>query len=187
MLDLWFKQSCIFEAISLVKKHKDKKVIFGGKFLFKLRSHGSISKEEFELKRLSPLYSIGEETNPSVKCNRKFFIQDFNTIIFKPYRKEKIELNINVSSKKYKRYIELLKEHQELKDLSVTYKLNSEYIWISFNENILKDEVKQFKKIENRILSIDMNPNYIGWSIIDWINSEKFNVIDKGVLSIVVN
>ena len=184
LLDSWFKQSCIFEAMSLVKKHKDKKVIFGGKSLFKLRSHGYISKEEFELKRLSSLYSIGEETNPSVKCNRKFFIQDFNTIIFKPSRKEKIELNIKVSSKKYKRYIELLKEHQELKDLSITYKLNSEYIWVSFNENILKDEVKQFKKIENRILSIDMNPNYIGWSIIDWINSEKFNVIDKGVLSI---
>ena len=83
LLDSWFKQSCIFEAMSLVKKHKDKKVIFGSKSLFKLRSHGSISKEEFELKRLSPLYSIGEETNPSVKCNRKFFIQDFNTIIFK--------------------------------------------------------------------------------------------------------
>ena len=184
LLDSWFKQSCIYEAMSLVKRHKDKKVIFGGKSLFKLRSHGSISKEEFELKRLSPLYSIGEETNPSVKCNRKFFIQDFNTIIFKPSRKEKIELNIKVSSKKYKRYIELLKEHQELKDLSITYKLSSEYIWISFNESILKDEVKQFKHIKNRIISIDMNPNYIGYSIIDWINSEKFNIIDKGVLSI---
>lgn len=29
-----------------------------------------------------------------------------------------------------------------------------------------------------------MNPNYIGYSIIDWINYEKFNIIDKGVLSI---
>ena len=29
-----------------------------------------------------------------------------------------------------------------------------------------------------------MNPNYIGWSVLDWIDSEKFNVIDKGVLSI---
>ena len=184
LLDSWFKQSCIYEAMGLVKRHKDKNIIFGGKKKFFDRMKNLITKEEFELKRLSPLYSIGEETNPSVKCNRKFFIQDFNTIIFKPSRKEKIELNIKVSSKKYKRYIELLKEHQELKDLSITYKLNSEYIWISFDENILKDEVKQFKKIENRILSIDMNPNYIGWSIVDWINSEKFNIVDKGVLSI---
>lgn len=184
LLDSWFKQSCIFEAIGLVKIHKDKKIIFGGKSLFKLRSHRSISKEEFKLKRLSPLYSIGEETNPSVKCNRKFFIESNSKIIFKPTRKEKIELKIKISSKKYKRYIELLKEHQKLKDLSVTYKLSSENIWISFDESILKDEVKQFKKKENRIISIDMNPNYIGWSVLDWIDSEKFNIIDKGVLSI---
>lgn len=184
LLDSWFKQSCVFEAMSLVKRHKDKKVIFGGKSLFKLRSHGSISKEEFELKRLYPLYSIGEETNPSVKCNRKFFIESISKILFKPSKKEKIELNIKISSKKYKRYIELLKEHQGLKDLSITYKLNTEFIWISFDESILKDEFKQFKHIQNRIISIDMNPNYIGWSIIDWINSEKFNIIDKGVLSI---
>ena len=183
LLDSWFKQSCIFEAMSLAKRYKDKKVIFGGKSLFKLRSHRSISKEEFELKRLSPLYSIGEETNISVKCNRKFFIESTSKIVFKPSRKEKIELNIKTSGK-YKKYIELLKEHQELKDLSITYKLNSKYIWISFNESILKDEFKQFKHIQNRTISIDMNPNYIGWSIIDWINSEKFNVIDKGVLSI---
>lgn len=39
LLDSWFKQSCIFEAMSLVKRHKDKKVIFGSKSLFKLRSH----------------------------------------------------------------------------------------------------------------------------------------------------
>lgn len=29
-----------------------------------------------------------------------------------------------------------------------------------------------------------MNPNYIGWSVLDWVNSQKFNIIDSGVLSI---
>ena len=29
LLDSWFRQSCIYEAMSLVKKNKDKKVIFG--------------------------------------------------------------------------------------------------------------------------------------------------------------
>ena len=160
LLDSWFRQSCIYEAMSLVKLNKDRKVIFGGKFLFKLRSHKSISKEEFELKRLNPIYSIGEGTNSSVKCNRKFFIESTSKIIFKPSRTEKIELNIKVSGK-YKRYLELLIQHHELKDLSITYKLNSEHIWISFDESILKDEFKQFKPIQNRIISIDMNPNYI--------------------------
>ena len=155
----------------LVKKHKDKKVIFGGKSLFKVRSHKSISKEEFNSKRLLPIYSIGEGSNPDVKGNRKFFIESTSKVIFKPNKSEKLELVINVNSKKYKRYLELLIQHQELKDLSITYKLSANFIWISFDENILKDEVKQFKSIKNRIISIDMNPNYIGWSILDWVNS----------------
>ena len=156
--------------MTLVKKNKDKKVIFGCKSLFKLRSHKSISIEEFNSKRLLPIYSIGEGSNPSVKGNRKFFIESTSNIIFKPTKSEKFELVIKISGK-YKKYLELLIQHQELRDLSITYKLSSEYIWISFDESILKDEVKQFKKIENRILSIDMNPNYIGYSVIDWVNS----------------
>ena len=74
--------------------------------------------------------------------------------------------------------------HQNQRDLSITYRLSTEYIWISFDENILKEIIKPFKPIKNRIISIDLNPNYIGYSIIDWINSESFNVVDKGVLSL---
>ena len=30
---------------------------------------------------------------------------------------------------------------------------------------------------------IDMNPNYIGWSIVDWKSSSEFEVIESGVYS----
>ena len=33
-------------------------------------------------------------------------------------------------------------------------------------------------------MSIDMNPNYIGYSIIDWKNSDFFNILKTGVISI---
>ena len=184
LLDSWFRQSCIFEAKSIHIKNKDKKVIFGGKKNFINRLKGLITRDDFKKNKLSPLYSIGEISNPSVKCNRKFFIQDSHTIIFKPNKKEKIELNINVNSKKYKHYLDLLMLHQEKRDLSITYKLSSEYIWISFDETILKHELTPFNKIRDRIISIDLNPNYIGYSILDWKDSENFNIIDKGVLSL---
>ena len=29
-----------------------------------------------------------------------------------------------------------------------------------------------------------MNPNYIGWSIIDWKSESNFNIIKSGVISI---
>lgn len=184
LLDSWFRQSCIFEAKSIHTKNKNNKVIFGGKKNFINRLKKLISKDEFNKNRLSPLYSIGEISNPGVKCNRKFLIQDLYTIIFKPSKKEKIELNINVNSKKYKHYLELLMLHQEKRDLSITYKLSSEYIWISFDETILKHELKSFNTIQNRIISVDLNPNYIGYSVLDWKDSENFNIIDKGVLSL---
>ena len=35
----------------------------------------------------------------------------------------------------------------------------------------------------NRILGIDLNPNYIGWSIVDWKSESEFEVIQSGVYS----
>ncbi|QXO06487.1 hypothetical protein [Campylobacter phage CJLB-14] len=65
------------------------KVIFGGKKNFFDRLKGKISREEYQLKRLLPLYSVGEA---SKNGNRKFQIEDENTIIFKVSRKEHITL-----------------------------------------------------------------------------------------------
>ena len=142
LLDSWFKQSCIFEAISLVTRFKDKNIIFGGKKNFFNRMKNLISKEKYQENRLSPIYSIGE---PRCKGNRKFFIKDSSTIIFKPNKKEHIKLNIKTSGK-YKDYLNLLIIHQELKDISITYKLSSSFIWISFDESVLKD----FRSIPER-------------------------------------
>ena len=165
-----------------LKKLRQSKVLFGGKQNFKNRSHQHISSEEFKQKRLSPVYSIGEASNPGVKGNRKFFIVSENEVVFKPFRKEKIVLKLHCSSNKWKKYLKVLMMHQEARDLSITYRLDTKYIWISFDESILRE--KPFTAIKDRILAIDMNPNYIGWSIVDWKDSEKFNVIDKGVLSL---
>ena len=39
-------------------------------------------------------------------------------------------------------------------------------------------------KIQNRVLGIDLNPNYVGWSIVDWKSESEFKVIKSGVYSI---
>ena len=102
---------------------------------------GLISRDEFKKNRLSSIYSIGE---PLKKGNRLFKIIDIDTIVFKPHKDEHYELKLKCNSRKYRRYLELLIQHQELKDLSITYKLSHENIWISFDESILKNEVNQF-------------------------------------------
>ena len=180
LLDSWFIQSSIFDAKSLC--HKDNKNIFGGKKNFFDRLKGKISKEEYKNKRLSPIYSIGEVVNKSVKSNRKFHIeQDLDVITFKPDRKTKIELNLTGIGNR-KSILSKLYEKQERKEIKITYKLDSSYIYISFDE---QDAFSfEYPKIENRILSIDLNPNYIGYSIVDWKSSSEFRVIHSGVYSI---
>ena len=47
------------------------------------------------------------------------------------------------------------------------------------NQNQLK-----YKQIDNRVLALDLNPNYIGWPIVDWKSSSEFNVVKSGIYSI---
>ena len=57
------------------------KVIFGNRTNFIQRCKNEITKEEFKLKRLNPLYSIG--TAKPYKGNQKFRIsEDLNKVIF---------------------------------------------------------------------------------------------------------
>ncbi len=53
------RNSAIYDARSLIN-HSDRSIIFGGKYLFKQRCQHKISKDEFSLKRLRPIDSIGE-------------------------------------------------------------------------------------------------------------------------------
>ena len=176
LLDSWFVQ-CIFYDIPKVDK-----VIFGGKKNYFQRLKNNISKEQFKLKRLSPIYSIGEVVNKSVKGNRKFHIeQDLENILFKPNKLTKINLQL-IGLNKRKQILSKLYQKQERKEIKIAYKLDLEYIYIIFEETDIYNYETKF--IKNRVLALDLNPNYIGWSIVDWKSESEFYVIKSGVYSI---
>ena len=176
LLDSWFIQ-CSFYDIPKVDK-----VIFGGKKNYFQRLKNNISKEEFKSKRLSSLYSIGEVVNKSVKGNRKFHIeQDLENIIFKPNKNTKINLQL-IGLNKRKQILSKLYQKQERKEIKIAYKLDLEYIYVIFEENDIYNYETKF--IKNRVLSLDLNPNYIGLSIVDWKSENEFNVIKTCVYSI---
>ena len=176
LLDSWFVQ-CIFYDIP-----KKQKVIFGGKKNYFQRLKNNISKEQFKQKRLSPIYSIGEVINKSVKGNRKFHIeQDLENILFKPNKLTKINLQL-IGLNKRKQILSKLYQKQERKEIKIAYKLDLEYIYVIFEETDIYNYETKF--IKNRVLSLDLNPNYIGWSIVDWKSESEFNVIKSGIYSI---
>lgn len=177
LMDAWFKQSCIKEALQLKDKSK---LIFGGKLNFIKRLKNQITKEQYKENRLNPLYSIGTRSNPCIAGNQKFHLEQDLSLTFKPNRKTRIILNLKYRNKKL---LKLLYLNQETRKFSLTYKLDQKYVYISFDEVQLDKQIK-LEQIKNRVMALDLNPNYIGWSIVDWKSELEFNVIKTGIYSI---
>lgn len=151
LLDTWFQQSAFSKTKEILTRLKnedrlDKKIIFGGKKFFLERCKNKIKKEDFKLKRLKPIYSVGQAFSNG---NRKFRFINKSQIKFTINSNEQIILNCSISTKnkQYKKYIKKLIELQEQKRIPITYSLDLEYIYISFEHTAIKI-LKKLEKLE---------------------------------------
>lgn len=181
LINKWLFQCSIKEARQVYNSHKDEKVIFGGKKNFFKRNNLEITNEQYKYRRLSPIYSIGEANQ---KSNRLFSLKDNLTVVFKPTRFSHYNLQLVGLGKKRTKIVNKLFDLANSKKIGLTYKLSADYIWISYDEKEVSNI--DIKKINNRVFAIDLNPNYVGWSIIDWKSSSNFRVVKEGVISIKV-
>ncbi len=168
-----------YHAKSIYEAKTDKPVIFGGRNNFiKLCQH-KITKEEWKELRLLPLYSVGESNQ---KGNRLFQIIDSTTILFKPNKNIHIQLHLQSIGKNNIQKLNKLKELQEQKAVSLTYQLDKNYVYITYDNSIF--EHYEYSLKSNRVLAIDLNPNYIGWSVTDWRGDYTFHLVDSGMFSL---
>ena len=202
LMDSWFircarvKSESILESVKALnkiternnerKKDEDKiklinpkKVIFGTKYNFYQRLTGKISKEEYQENRLLFINVQGEANQ---KGNRKFTLDlDNNQIIFKPKCREKIILQLpklrKPLYKELKRIQELSTQEitEDFKGMCFQIELSSKEIHISFDELATKNF--KITSIKDRILGIDLNPNFIGYSISDFKDDENKNIL----------
>ena len=145
ILSSWFVQSSIREAISLCSSLESRKsgtLIFGGRALFRKRAKGQISKEDFRVKKLSPIYSIGTSGKTCVsKGNVKFYLnQDLKSVLFKPSRNVHIDLILPNLKPNYKKILSRLFILQERKAIPISYKLDLDYVYIIFDEERLNED-----------------------------------------------
>ena len=167
------------EAQSLFKREGQKKVIFGD---FKRRIKGLISNEEFKNTKLRGFTSEGECPQ---KGNRHFkFDIENNTIIYKRNKKEHISLELPNLKKKVKEELIKIQYLMEEKKLPVTIKLKNSHIFITFDESIIHNELKLKDLKSNRVMGIDLNPNYIGFSVLEFKEDDSFSVLKKGVFDV---
>lgn len=174
------KNSSLRNAQGIFKLNKDKKVHFG-KFLRFQR--GLITKDELKDSRNTGIISEGE-TNQ--KGNRLFKIDVENSkFIYKRACKEHYDLKIvEKLNDKRKQILEKIQVLMSEKKIPVTIRLKKDHIYLSYNEKVVEKE-KQFKNLfKNRVLGIDLNPNYFGISIIEFNHQDKYRVIHKKVIDL---
>ena len=172
--DSWLIQCAIKKASYLYSANKEK-VIFGGKFNFFQRLKNKLNKDEFKSGRLFGIYSQGTMAR---KGNRKFKLDIANNqIIFKFSKSKHIYLKLPILHKNYLYELINLEEqcNQKLSNFSVELKLDK--IFITFDDS--KIYCSNYVGNSNIVAGIDMNPNYIGFSISKWNNGTRKVLLEE--------
>lgn len=189
------KASANYKADIALNKEIDTpnfKTIFGGRKNFKIYNNACIKGDE-ELKtkykkiiadkRNVGLWSNGQANRQG---NRHFQIDLVNKqVIYNRDRKHYLKLQITnkLSAKQEllfsKIYLAMINGL-----LPVTFGIKNDNLYIAYDESVIEKE-KQFSNLRvNRILGIDLNPEYIGFSILEFNDKDEFKVLHKELIEL---
>ena len=172
--DSWFIQCAIKKANYIFLTNKEK-VIFGGKFNFFQRLKHKLNRDIFKENRLLGIYSQGEK---NYYGNRKFKLDILNNqITFKFSKTKHINLQLPKLHKNYLYELINLEGQckQKLSNFSVELKLDK--ICITFDDT--KIYQSNYRGKSNIVAGIDMNPNFIGFSISKWTGNKRKILLEE--------
>lgn len=177
----WFIQSAVKEAAALYKLNGEKRILFGGKNNLRQYLKGLIDKTTFKYRRMFPIGIQGEKLH---KGNRLFALDlDNQRLTYKPSKDRHVEIRFLPMKKKIAEELAKVQELTEQNKITVSIKLSDKYVWLTYDESLIYDA--RFKKLQpKRILGIDMNPNYIGLSVIEFNKNDEFKVLHKQVFDL---
>lgn len=172
-------------AVNQAKSLKDKEnIVFGSRKLFeKLKYKKSEDKDLWSKKRNPSIYLRGSSCDPH--GNRKAMLDVLNNkIIFKPQRG--LSYEINLKNDRRIKNLAILQDLCEDKNACFSLEIMRNDIVVIFDEAVLAG-ASTLKPIKNRILSFDMNPNYIGLVIMDNQTIRHKEIIDLKELNKITN
>lgn len=177
----WLVQSAVYEGNVLFKVNGIKRVLFGGQRNLKQYLKGIITKGQFKYNRLLPVCSVGAKNHHG---NRLFsFDLPNNRVGYKPARGVCKEIQFCPVKKKLANELAKVQELAEQKKIPVTVKFTDKHLYLTYDESLIYNEAYKGLK-HNRVLGIDMNPNYIGVSVIEFDNHDEFKVLHKEVFDL---
>jgi IS605 OrfB family transposase len=184
--DAWFQECALLEGISMRESdsEKEKCRIFGGRKLFSDRISNKITKEEWRIARLLPLSIVGEANQ---KGNRKVKLDIQNKVIWLKFdRQTHVKLQLPNLNKNYRNQLLGLEDATSNKLMPFSVKINSRYIYISYDEILLNSVSNKavYIPVKDRYLSLDMNPNYIGVAVVENTAIITTELIDLSKLTV---
>lgn len=180
-LNSWFIRSAIKAAHSLAIRHKEKIIVFGGKRNLKQYLKGLITKEQYRYNKLSPISIVGEA---NYRGNRLFdFDFAYNRVVYKPFKDVHKEIQFCPVKKKLALELTKVQELAEQKKMPVTVGFTDKHLYLTYDESLIYNEAYKDLK-HNRVLGLDMNPNYIGVSVIEFDKHDEFKVLHKEVFDL---
>jgi len=177
----WLTLSALSQAKGIhkaaQKNHPDQPVIFGGRRNFALRSQGKLSKEDWQEKRLQPLTIEGHAKSFGFQGGNHHFTLEIeaNTLWFCPTGKSKERFPLKLKLGKTSNYRDKLAELQRhclsLRDTPFTIKVTKTHVSISWQPKVATPTGRK-----ERTIALDLNPNRIGWAVL-----EKTQVLAWGI------
>ena len=174
------RNSALRSANGLYKLNKDKKIYFGKFLRFK---RGLITKDEYKESKNVGILSEGEFNQ---KGNRLFQIDvKNNKFVYKRACKKHYDLQIvEKLSDKRRNILSKLQLLMSEKKIPVTFRLKKDVVYLCYDEKVVEKD-KQFKNLfNNRVLGIDLNPNYFGISIIEFNHKDNYKIIYKECIDV---
>jgi hypothetical protein len=172
-MNCWLAQNAILCARQEYNAHaaqrktgqRTKNVVWGSRATRQQYLDKKITKDELKKARLRPVVSQGEVDK---KSNRLFDFSKLNQniLVYKPNSDTKIEYKF-ITGKNQANEIQYLIDN--IGKITIQVLLKAGQICFTYQQ----DKSKSTDKIPHRIIGIDMNPNYIGISIIDFRDNQE--------------
>ncbi len=130
------------------------------------------------------MFPIGIQGEKLHKGNRLFMLDLGNQrLIYKPSKDRHIEIRFLPMKRKIVSELDRVQELAQQNKITVSVKLSDKYVWLTYDESLIYDA--RYKALQSkRILGIDMNPNYIGMSVIEFGKDDEFTVLHKQVFDL---
>jgi len=181
-LHTWLLLSGISKAKALHGLRADGKAVFGGRRRLIERSQGKITADVWKAKRLWPLAIEGHAKSFGSQGGNHLVTLDMaNTrLVVHGRHKTDYELKLKLSgrSHSYRRRLVALQERCEtLRDVPFSVSISDCEVRISWD---VRTRIQPSAK-PGRVLSLDLNPNRIGWTVVEDAGAQDCRCIAWGV------